>query len=200
MQQAKIKPATTNLFISSTKPKEPASKKSEKKIIKAPFLEDRVKRYSELKQKIEAATGELKMVEGDIKVAGKEMFLKEYFAQKSTPENFKIEDRTGATCLFIVMDKYTAVDETKAEFLSDLDGLVTENVVYKVNTEMVEKYGEVLSKLILNSDEIAEDDKKLIISGEKTFSVAKGSIDRLLLYENPAEVFELINPIVSLKK
>jgi hypothetical protein len=43
-------------------------------------------------------------------------------------------------------------------------------------------------------------DKGNLISGEKTFSVAKGSIDRLMQYDNPEQVFELINPIIALKK
>lgn len=192
--------STVNLFAASTKVKEPAKKVADKKVIKAVLLADRIQKFGELKQKIEAATGELKMIEGDIKATGKELFLKEYFNQKSTPENFKIQDETGATCMFIVMDKYTTVDETKAEVLSEFENLVTENVVYKFNTELVEKYGAVLSKLIMNCKEIEADDKPNLIAGEKTFSITKGSIDRLMQYDNPAEIFELINPIVSLKK
>lgn len=195
----KTKEPAINLFAAATKVKEPA-KKTDKKIIKAPLLGDRVKRFAELKNTIEAATGELKMIEGDIKQTGKDLFLKEYLFQKSTPDNFKIQDETGATCMFIVMDKYTNVDETKAEFLAEMDGIVSENVTYKFNAELVEKYGAILSKLIINCKEISEDDKPNLITGEKTFSIAKGSIDRLMQYPNPAEIFELINPIVALKK
>lgn len=191
---------TVNLFAAATKVKEPAKKVADKKIISAPLLEDKIKKFAELKQTIEAATGELKMIEGDIKSAGKDIFLKEYMAQKSTPENFKLQDKTGATCMLIVMDKYTTVDETKAEFLENFDGLLTENVVYKFNADLVEKYGAILSKLIMNCKEIDAEDKPNLIAGEKTFSVTKGSIDRLMQYDNPAEIFELINPIVSLKK
>ena len=50
-----------------------------------------------------------------------------------------------------------------------------------------------------NSD-IEEEDKSNLISGEKTFAVTKGSIDRLMQYDSPEAVFELINPIVALKK
>jgi len=190
---------TTNLFATATKVKE-TTKKTDKKVIKAPLLADKVKRYADLKQIIDSATGELKMIEGDIKTVGKDLFMKEYRQQKSTPDNFKIQDETGSSCMLIVMDKYTIVDETKAGILGNFEGLLAENVVYKFNAELVEKYGQVLSELILNCPAIDDMDKGNLISGEKTFSVAKGSIDRLMQYDNPEQIFELINPIVALKK
>lgn len=190
---------TTNLFATATKVKETA-KKTDKKVINAPELGNKIQRFAELKQLIDSATGELKMIEGDIKGIGKKMFMSEYKQQRSTPDNFKIQDETGNTCMLIVMDKYTIVDETKAGILANYDGLLAENVLYKFNAELVEKYGQVLSELILNCPAIDDMDKGNLISGDKTFSVAKGSIDRLMQYDNPEQVFELINPIIALKK
>jgi hypothetical protein len=194
-----MKTTTTNLFASATKVKETA-KKTDKKVINAPELGNKIQRFAELKQLIDSATGELKMIEGDIKGIGKKLFMSEYNQQRSTPDNFKIQDETGNSCMFICMDKYTIVDETKAGILANFDGLLTENVVYKFNADLVEKYGAVLSELILNCSDIDDLDKGNLISGEKTFSVAKGSIDRLMQYANPEQVYELINPIVALKK
>jgi hypothetical protein len=190
---------TTNLFATATKVKETA-KKTDKKVINAPELGNKIQRFAELKQLIDSATGELKMIEGDIKGIGKKLFMSEYKAQRSTPDNFKIQDETGNSCMFICMDKYTIVDETKAGVLANFEGLLAENVVYKFNADLVEKYGAVLSELILNCSDIDDLDKGNLISGEKTFSVAKGSIDRLMQYANPEQVYELINPIVALKK
>ena len=190
---------TTNLFATATKVKETA-KKTDKKVINAPELGNKIQRFAELKQLIDSATGELKMIEGDIKGIGKKLFMSEYKAQRSTPDNFKIQDETGNSCMFICMDKYTIVDETKAGILANFEGLLAENVVYKFNADLVEKYGAVLSELILNCSDIDDLDKGNLISGEKTFSVAKGSIDRLMQYANPEQVYELINPIVALKK
>jgi hypothetical protein len=190
---------TTNLFATATKVKETA-KKTDKKVINAPELGNKIQRFAELKQLIDSATGELKMIEGDIKGIGKKLFMSEYKQQRSTPDNFKIQDETGNSCMFICMDKYTIVDETKAGILANFDGLLAENVVYKFNADLVEKYGAVLSELILNCSDIDDLDKGNLISGEKTFSVAKGSIDRLMQYANPDQVYELINPIIALKK
>ena len=194
-----MKTTTTNLFASATKVKE-TTKKTDKKVISSPILGNKVQRYAELKQLIDSATGELKMIEGDIKAVGKDLFMKEYRTQRSTPDNFKIQDDTGNSCMFICMDKYTIVDEGKASILGQFDGLLAENVVYKFNADLVEKYGAVLSELIINCPDIDDLDKGNLITGEKTFSVAKGSIDRLMQYDNPEQVFELINPIVALKK
>jgi len=194
-----MKTTTTNLFATATKVKE-TTKKTDKKVIQAPILGNKVQRYAELKQIIDSATGELKMIEGDIKAVGKDLFMKEYRSQKSTPDNFKIQDDTGNACMFICMDKYTLVDENKASILDKYDNLLDENIVYKFNAELVEKYGAILSELILNCTGIDDLDKGNLISGEKTFSVTKGSIDRLMQYDSPEQVFELINPIVALKK
>jgi hypothetical protein len=190
---------TTNLFAATTT-KTAAPKKADKKVLSAHELGDKVKRFADLKNQIDALTGELKMIEGDIKGKGRELFVQEYKRERRTPDNFKIQDQTGSSCLFIVMDKYTAVDDEKAAILKDFDGLLGENVVYKFNTELVEKYGSVLSELILNCPDIADEDKGNLISGERTYSVNKGSIDRLLQFANPEQVLELINPICALKK
>jgi hypothetical protein len=190
---------TTNLFAATTT-KTAAPKKADKKVLSAHELGDKVKRFADLKNQIDALTGELKMIEGDIKGKGRELFVQEYKRERRTPDNFKIQDQTGSSCLFIVMDKYTAVDDEKAAILKDFDGLLGENVVYKFNTELVEKYASVLSELILNCPDIADEDKGNLISGERTYSVNKGSIDRLLQFANPEQVMELINPICALKK
>ena len=189
-----------NLFASSVKVKETVKKTVEKKIIKAPELGDKVKQWGQLKAEIDAATAELKMLEGDIKTVGRTLFIDQYRTQKSTPENFVILDDAGGRAMFILMDKYTCVDEGKAAILGQFDNLLNEKVEYKFNPELVDKYGGVLSDLISNSPNIDEEDKGNLISGEKSFSVVKGSIDRLLLYPQPEMIFELINPIVALKK
>jgi len=194
-----LQKAPANLF-ANVKAKETTTTKKDKKTLQAPDLGEKVRRFSELKQQIEAATGELKMIEGDIKTAGRSLYLSEYRSQRSAPDNFKIQDETGASCMFIVMDKYTAVDENKAEILRNFDGLLSENVTYKFNPDLVEKYGAILSELILNCQDIDDADKGQLISGERTYGVQKGSIDRLLQYDNPEQVFELINPILALKK
>lgn len=189
---------TTNLFATATVKETAKSKKADKKVIPA-NLGDKISRFNELRAKIDALTGELKMIEGDIKSEGKSIFLSEYRKEKRTPESFKIMDENGSQALFIVSDRYTSVDENKAEILRNYD-LLEENVTYKFNNELLDKYSQVLSEMICGCGLIREEDKANLISGEKVYSVKKGAIDRLNQYENIEDVFELINPITSLKK
>lgn len=193
---------TTNLFAAGTTVKAAGPKKVDKKLFKAPDLCGKIQNYLGLKASIDAQTAELKMIEGDIKSKGKALFMAEYLLQKRTPENFIIQDETGATCQFVAMDKYTIVDETKAAMIESagLEGLTEEKIEYKFNAELVAKYGGILSQLIIGCEEIAEEDKGNLISGEKIFSIKKGSIDRLIQYDNPEQVFEIINPIITLRK
>lgn len=189
----------TNLFATTTV-KTTAKKVADKKFIQAPVLGEKIKRFLLLKDEIEAFTAELKMLEGDIKEVGRDEYLKEFKKARMKPESFKLQDATGAACLFMAMDKYTTVDEGKFEVLSGFDGLVESKNTFTVSPDMIEKYGEVLSKLIMGSKAIADEDKGQIIKGETVYSIAKGSIDRLLQYDQPETIFALINPICALKK
>lgn len=190
---------TINLFAATTI-KEPAKKVNSKKQFKVTLLDNKIAKFSELKNLIESATSELKMIEADIKTVGKDLFLKEYKSAKMRPESFKIEDASGANCMFICMDKYTIVDENKAEVLQQFDNLLDEKLTYKINPELVDKYAAVLSELIINSPDIEDADKTQLIQGEKQYGIVKGALDRLMQYDAPEQVFELINPICALKK
>ena len=64
---------------------------------------------------------------------------------------------------------------------------------------MIEKYGEILSRLIEESDEIAEKDKEKIITAKTTYAVAKGTIDKFTDYGDVVEVMEAVKPVVALK-
>lgn len=197
--KATMKKPAINLFAAPAV-KETAKKGTDKKLFAVPVLDDKIQRFNLLKEQIEAATGELKMIEGDIKTVGREQFLKQYRNEKMRPDNFKLQDATGASALFICMDKYTLVDENKAEILNQFEGLVDEKLTYTLNPELVEKYATVISGLIIGCKEISEEDKTQLIKGELQYSVKKGSIDRLMQYPEMEQVFELINPICALKK
>ena len=64
---------------------------------------------------------------------------------------------------------------------------------------MIEKYGEVLSMLIENCDEITDADKEKIIKAVTTYSVAKGTIDKFNQYGEVVEMIETVKPVVAIK-
>jgi hypothetical protein len=64
---------------------------------------------------------------------------------------------------------------------------------------MIEKYGEILSRLIEESDEISAKDKEKIIKATTSYSVAKGTIDSFAKYGDVSEMIETVKPVVALK-
>jgi hypothetical protein len=64
---------------------------------------------------------------------------------------------------------------------------------------MVEKYGDIISRLISECDDIPDKDKNKIITAKVIYSVAKGTIDNFSKYGNVSDVMEAVKPIVSLK-
>jgi hypothetical protein len=67
-----------------------------------------------------------------------------------------------------------------------------------MDTTLLDKYGEVLTNLINNSKDIEEKDKEKLVKGESTTTIKSGSVDKLLNYPNPEEVFTLIEPVMAL--
>jgi len=103
--------------------------------------------------------------------------------------------------MFVPSDRYLKVDEDEVDNLKEDFGndIISEESKYTFDNKMVEKYGEVLSKLILECDDIEEDDKKKIIKTTKNISIKKGTIDKMSEIGNVKEVYEAVRPIVSLK-
>ena len=62
-----------------------------------------------------------------------------------------------------------------------------------------EKYGEILSRMIEESEEIVEKDKEKIIRASTTYSITKGTIDNFTKLGSVAELFEMTKPVVSIK-
>jgi hypothetical protein len=108
--------------------------------------------------------------------------------------------------LLEVTDKYLKVEPEKAAMLEQFDGLLEVKTTYEFNAEVLEKrvsdsmtVGDVVSMLIQDSNLLSDSDKENLIKAKTTMRVPKGTIDRLLDYDNPREVFNLISPILALK-
>jgi hypothetical protein len=144
------------------------------------------------------------MIGDEIKDKGREEWSKLYDEIGKNPGTVILEstvDGEVAQVMFITQDKYISINEERAEELREEYGndIVTEETVFAFDSKMVEKYGEILSELILNSTEIAEEDKEKIITAKTSYSVAKGTIDKMSEYGSVSRIVEDIRPIVSLK-
>lgn len=175
--------------------KKSASKEKPEVIVEG--IESEIARYDALKEIINNAKAEQEIIGGKLKQIGKEEFLGLYEEYNRKPDNFNLADG-DEKILFIVMDKYKKVEPEKEALLEQYDGLLEKVTTYSFNPEVLDRVGEQVSDLILNSD-LSEADKKNLLIVETTTTIRKGSIDRLADYEDPEEIFNLIEPILALK-
>jgi hypothetical protein len=169
-----------------------------------PDFFEKVKRLSILNDNMKREKAEADMIHDEIKDLGKAEWAKVYQNTGKNPGTIILEAKQGldvAQLQFVPSDKYISINRERAEALIEIYGedIVEENTTFQFDNSMIEKYGEVLSKLIENCDEIAEADKEKIIKAVTTFSIARGTIDKMKAYGDVSMVIEEVKPVISLK-
>ena len=197
MKKAAEKKAPTNLFAAAKPAASSASKKTKEDVL-VPGIADRIARYDALKAIIKNAEAEKEVIGGSLKEVGKEKFLELYELRRRNPETFNLADE-DEKIMFIVMDKYIKVEPEKAGMLENYPGLLETTTTYKFNPALLDRTGEIISRLIMESTELSDDEKANLIVAETKVGIKSGSIDRLMDYDNPAQIFDLIEPILALK-
>lgn len=194
-----------------TKAKKAAPKKTAKKDEKirirvedSSFF-DKVQKLEELNDVIKSTKAKSDMISDELRDISKQEWIKLYGEMGKNPGSIFVEsvneiDDT-AQLLFIPMDKYITINEDRAEQLRETygDEIVEEETTFSFDSIMIEKYGEVLSRLIEESTEIDEKDKERIIKATTKFSVAKGTLDVMAKYGDIEIVMEDVRPVVALK-
>lgn len=169
----------------------------------ANFFEN-VQKLEELQDQMKTAKAKADMISDEIRDVAKEAWMEQYQKTGKNPESVMICQENGldvAQLMFVPTDKYITITEDRAEELRETYGeeIVTEETSFGFDATMIEKYGEILSRLIEESTEIDEKDKEKIITAKTTYSVAKGTIDKFSEYGNVKEVMEAVKPVVALK-
>jgi len=205
VEKASAPTKSKNLF-SAAKPvpvTKTAAKKRER--VEVNGISELIRRYDELNAKIKDAEAAKSTIGGELKEIGREKFLDLYEERGFRPANFDLADG-NENILLEVTDKYLKVEPEKAAMLEQFDGLLEVKTTYEFNAEILEKkvsdsmtVGDVVSMLIQDSKLLSDSDKENLIKAKTTMRVPKGTIDRLLEYDNPREVFNLISPILALK-
>ena len=145
------------------------------------------------------------MISDELKGIAKDKWVELYQDTKKNPESVMIvqENAVGDTAqlMMVPSDKYITINEERAEELKETygDDIVDEKTTFSFDDLMIEKYGEILSELIENCDEIPDKDKEKIIKATTSYSVAKGTIDKFLVYGEAAELMETVKPVVAIK-
>ena len=202
--------ATKNLFSkakASATPKATKAKDEKVRIrIEDETFFDKVEKLEQLNDTLKSAKAKADMISDELKGLGIEKWCELYESTGKNPDSVMLEyvkedtDDT-AQLMLVPMDKYITITEARAEELQEAygDEIVEEKTVFSFDASMIEKYGEILSQLIEDSEEIADKDKEKIIRASTTYSIAKGTIDNFTKLGSVAELFEMTKPVVSIK-
>jgi hypothetical protein len=198
-----------NLFAKAKKvaPAKTAKAKDEKVRI---TIEDeaffnKIQKLEVLNDQMKVAKAKADMISDELRDLGKSEWAKLYDSTGKNPGSVMLEHVSAtddvAQLMFVPSDKYITISPERAEELQETYGeeIVEEETTFSFDSSMIEKYGEILSRLIEESDEIKDADKEKIIKATTKYSVAKGTIDKFATYGDVNEVMEAVKPVVSLK-
>jgi len=169
-----------------------------------PDFFSKVEKLEQLNDTLKSAKAQADMISDELKDLAKSEWVDFYDKTGKNPESVMIvQEVAGDTAqfMFVPSDKYISVTEARAEELRETygDEIITEETSFGFDSTMIEKYGEILSRLIEESTEISESDKEKIITAKTTYSVAKGTIDKLNQYGEVSQVMEAVKPVVAMK-
>lgn len=189
-----------NLF-ATAKQKQEKKPKNEKVSFRNDNVSAELERLAEVQAKIDALTAEAKILTDTVKSEATEAFLNLYENGRKFPGSFNFESGK-ASMLFIPVDRYIKIDQVRSEELAEKYGneIIEEKTTYTMNSELVDKYGEIISDLILKSKKIDDADKAKLIAASTEYMVAKGTISSLENFnQKKAEVLEDIKPVFMMK-
>lgn len=165
---------------------------------------DKVKQLESLQENMKRDKAIADMIYDEIKDVSKNEWIGLYDKTGKNPGSILIESESDdevASLMFVPSDKYITITPARAEELSEKFGeeVIEETTTFSFDAVMIEKYGEVLSELIENSNDIDDRDKDKIIKAFTKFSIAKGMIDNLKKVGDVQELVEEVKPVFSLK-
>jgi len=199
--------ATKNLFskAKATAPKSSAKKDEKVRInLNDPDFFDKVSTLETIQDRMKSDKAQADMLADEIKDLSKEEWVRLYEKTGKNPGSIfveSIQDGKTAQVMFVPSDKYITLNPDRAEVLVEKYGqdIVEEKTTFAFDNDMIEKYGEVLSTLIMNCYDISDDDKEKIIKASTSYSVSKGTIDKMKFYGSINEIMDEVKPVISLK-
>lgn len=166
---------------------------------------DKVAKLEQLNDTMKAAKAKADMISDELRDLAKTEWAKLYEETGKNPGSVMLEHVNSnddtAQIMIVPSDKYISITAERAEELQETYGeeIVEEKTVFSFDNDMIEKYGEILSRMIEECDEIAEKDREKIIKATTAYSVAKGTIDNFKKYGEVSEMVEMVKPVVALK-
>jgi hypothetical protein len=188
-------------------PVKPSKGKEEKVrlMVEDPTFFEKVQKLEELNDTMKVAKAKADMISDELRDLAKSEWSNLYQETGKNPGSVMLEQVNAvddvAQFMFVPTDKYITITPDRAEELQEVYGedIVEEETTFSFDSVMIEKYGEILSDLIMNSDDIADADREKIIKATTKYAVAKGTIDKLAQYGDVSEMVETVRPVVALK-
>jgi hypothetical protein len=203
----------SNLFEKATKNAAINQKKVKEEKIRIRYDDndffDKLESLERLQENMKKEKAVVDILSDEVKQIAIKQWSSVFETMSQNPGSVVIESRRDddiAQMMFVPSDRYINIDETRASYLQDTYGedAVEEKIAFAIDNEMVDKYGEILSQLIQECDDIDQDDKGRIVKAVRSYSVKKGAIDKFKEFadENNKEVsdmFEEFKPVTSVK-
>lgn len=199
----------TNLFTKAKKTAIPRTKAGKDEKVRISIEDssffDKIEKLEKLQDTMKIAKAKADMISDELRDLGKTEWAKLYESTGKNPGSVMLEHVNDADdvaqLMFVPTDKYITITEARADELREAygDEIVEEKTTFSFDNDMIEKYGEILSTLIENCDEITAKDREKIIKAVTVFSVAKGTIDNFAKYGDVMEVMIETKPVVALK-
>jgi len=185
--------------------KKGAKSKSDQPKVELDGYESDIAEYKRINERVNIMKAEKEIVSGRIKEAALQKWLEMYEDKRTNPDTIKLVDG-DESILYVPQDKYLSVTDEKKAMLENYGKNLVETVTTYEFTDLIEKelpngqtIGEVVIGMIMDNKLIPERDKMNLIKAKVVSRVPKGTIDRLLDFENPEEVFKLVQPTVMLR-
>jgi len=194
-----------NLFTKAKQAEKPATKKNDKLnvVIEDGEFEKSLVKMAEITEQIDYLTAELAVAQGVVKEYGMNTFNDVYEKSGGYPGSFIMSTPSKASVMFVPTDRYIKCDENRFNELKEAygDDVVTEKTEFVINANLLEKYGEILSTLIENCDEIPEDDKAALFQAKTSYSVTSGAIEKAFTWGKGKvkDFIKDIQPVFSMR-
>jgi hypothetical protein len=183
-----------------------ASKKESKPVVKVTGKDFalQVNKFKAIKEQISVLTTEKASLEGDVKTACYEEYIKLYKTMHSNPDTIKIETESGDRLMFMVVKKYAgSVDEERASQLRKKYGktIIEEKSEMIMNNDLLNKYSSQLEELIMGAPFMTADEKESLFVEKVTYSIKSNAIDEgfTAANGNVEELLSDISPVLMLK-
>lgn len=192
-----------NIFTAAQKKVKVPKAKEEKISVSVPALKEDIENFIQYKEEMDFLKTKIQDLESKIHETGKKEFAKLFKANHKNPDSFYLAADEDTRLMYLPTDKYHSIDDEQKNFLEKKYGkdVIEEKTAFTFDPDMLQKYGDAISNLIMKSKDISNEDKTKLITATVSYSVKKGTIDRFDEFKTGIkEAIEDFSPVMQIKR